>query len=114
MEIDSLQEALRDFDKKSKKEACPLLEQFLCHIAKTGETIIPFTIQRLCELLTEPKRNYTGTDKFLRGVEKNVMVVSCVHPTSEKNGCSAVNRMNGVMLPGNASAFTERLCWEQI
>ncbi len=35
---------------------------------------IPFTIQRLCELLTEPKRNYTGTDKFLRGVEK----VCCV------------------------------------
>ncbi|KAF3855809.1 hypothetical protein F7725_016532 [Dissostichus mawsoni] len=127
MEIDSLQEALRDFDKKAKTEECPLLEQFLCHIAKTGETLvqwpqfknyflfklenvlddfrasapeqrgpanpnvesipfedmkerilkivkgydgIPFTIQRLCELLTEPKRNYTGTDKFLRGVEK--------------------------------------------
>lgn len=154
-----------DFDKKSKKEPCPVLEQFLCHVAKTGETMvqwsqfknyflfklekvmddfrasapeqrgpanpnvesipfedmkerilkivkgyngIPFTIQRLCELLTEPKRNYTGTDKFLRGVEKNVMVVSCIHPTSEKNGCSAVNRMNGVMLPGNTSAFTER------
>lgn len=31
---------------------------------------IPFTIQRLCELLTDPRRNYTGTDKFLRGVEK--------------------------------------------
>ncbi|XP_034725962.1 serine/threonine-protein phosphatase 4 regulatory subunit 2-B [Etheostoma cragini] len=165
MEIDSLQEALRDFDKQAKTEASPLLEQFLCHIAKTGETMvqwsqfknyflfklekvmddfrasapeqrgaanpnvesipfedmkerilkivngyngIPFTIQRLCELLTEPKRNYTGTDKFLRGVEKNVMVVSCVHPTSEKNGCSAVHRMNGVMLPGNTSAFTER------
>uniref|UniRef100_UPI0037E9C7D4 serine/threonine-protein phosphatase 4 regulatory subunit 2-B isoform X2 n=1 Tax=Semicossyphus pulcher TaxID=241346 RepID=UPI0037E9C7D4 len=73
-----------------------------------GYNGIPFTIQRLCELLTEPKRNYTGTDKFLRGVEKNVMVVSCVHPTLEKNGCSAVNRMNGVMLPGNKSAFTER------
>lgn len=28
-----------DFDKKAKKEACPLLEQFLCHIAKTGETL---------------------------------------------------------------------------
>ncbi|KAK7916155.1 hypothetical protein WMY93_011916 [Mugilogobius chulae] len=165
MEIDSLQEALRDFDKKSKKEPCPVLEQFLCHVAKTGETMvqwsqfknyflfklekvmddfkasapeqrvpananvesipfedmkerilkivkgyngIPFTIQRLCELLTEPKRNYTGTDKFLRGVEKNVMVVSCIHPTSEKNGCTTVNRMNGVMLPGNTSAFTER------
>lgn len=165
MEIDSLQEALKDFDKKGKKEVSPPLDQFLCHVAKTGETMvqwsqfksyflfklekvmddfrasapeqrgpanpnvesipfedmkerilkivngyngIPFTIQRLCELLTEPKRNYTGTDKFLRGVEKNVMVVSCVHPTSEKNGCSGVNRMNGVMLPGNTSAFTER------
>ncbi|XP_061689166.1 serine/threonine-protein phosphatase 4 regulatory subunit 2-B [Syngnathoides biaculeatus] len=165
MEIDSLQEALRDFEKKTKREPCPVLEQFLCHIAKTGETMvqwsqfktyflfklekvmddfratapeqrgpansnvesvsyedmkerilkivegyngIPFTIQRLCELLTEPKKNYTGTDKFLRGVEKNVMVVSCVHPTSEKNGCSAVKRMNGVMLPGNSSSFTER------
>ncbi|KAM6928308.1 serine/threonine-protein phosphatase 4 regulatory subunit 2-B [Xenentodon cancila] len=165
MEIDSLQEALRDFDKKAKEEPSPLLEQFLCHVAKTGQTMvqwsqfknyflfklekvmddfrasapeqrgpanpnvesvpfedmkerilkivrgyngIPFTIQRLCELVTEPKRNYTGTDKFLRGVEKNVMVVSCVHPTSEKNGCTAVGRMNGVMLPGNTSAFTER------
>lgn len=25
-----------------------------------------------------------------------------------KNGCSGVNRVNGVMLPGNTSAFTER------
>ncbi|KAJ7998579.1 hypothetical protein DPEC_G00206370 [Dallia pectoralis] len=165
MEVDSLQEAFKEFDKKGKKEVAPLLDQFLCHVAKTGETLvqwsqfksyfvfklekvmddfkasapdqrgvanpnvesipfeemkerilkivngyngIPFTIQRLCELLTEPKRNYSGTEKFLRGVEKNVMVVSCVHPTTEKNGCSGVNRMNGVMLPGNSSAFTER------
>lgn len=165
MEIDTLLEALKDFDKKVKKEASTVLDQFLCHIAKTGETLvswsqfktyfvfklekvmedfhasapeqrgpanpnvesipfeemkerilkivneyngIPFTIQRLCELLTEPKRNYTGTEKFLRGVEKNVMVVSCIYPTSEKNGCSGVNRMNGVMLSGNTSAFTER------
>ncbi|XP_066526263.1 serine/threonine-protein phosphatase 4 regulatory subunit 2-A [Hoplias malabaricus] len=165
MEIDTLLSAFRDFEKKGKKETCPVLDQFLCHIAKTGETVIqwsqfksyflfklekvmddfkasspeqrgpanpnveyipyeemkerilkivdgyngiPFTIQRLCELLTEPKRNYTGTDKFLRGVEKNVMVVSCVYPTSEKNGSSCVNRMNGVMFPGNASAFSDR------
>lgn len=90
---------------------------------------IPFTIQRLCELLTEPKRNYTGTDKFLRGVEKvspvlfemhivwfwtyadswiiwqlpinmvtiifslpalqNVMVVSCIYPSTEWVSCIA-------------------------
>uniref|UniRef100_A0A672QA30 Serine/threonine-protein phosphatase 4 regulatory subunit 2-A-like n=1 Tax=Sinocyclocheilus grahami TaxID=75366 RepID=A0A672QA30_SINGR len=152
-------------EKKGEKETCPILDQFLSHVAKTGETMIqwsqikgyflfklekvmddfkdscpeqrgpanpnveyipfeemkqrilkivngyngiPFTIQRLCELLTEPKRNYAGTDKFLRGVEKNVMVVSCVYPTSEKKGSGCVNRMNGVMFPGNASAFPDR------
>ncbi|XP_029578933.1 serine/threonine-protein phosphatase 4 regulatory subunit 2-A [Salmo trutta] len=73
-----------------------------------GYNGIPFTIQRLCELLTDPKRNYTGTDKFLRGVEKNVMVVSCVYPTSEKNGATSVNKMNGVMFPGNTSIYSER------
>nr|XP_012642871.1 serine/threonine-protein phosphatase 4 regulatory subunit 2 isoform X4 [Microcebus murinus] len=69
---------------------------------------IPFTIQRLCELLTDPRRNYTGTDKFLRGVEKNVMVVSCVYPSSEKNNSNSLNRMNGVMFPGNSPTYTER------
>nr|XP_024647953.1 serine/threonine-protein phosphatase 4 regulatory subunit 2 isoform X2 [Macaca nemestrina] len=140
MDVERLQEALKDFEKRGKKEVCPVLDQFLCHVAKTGETMIqwsqfkgyfifklekvmddfrtsapeprgppnpnveyipfdemkerilkivtgfngiPFTIQRLCELLTDPRRNYTGTDKFLRGVEKNVMVVSCVYPSSE-------------------------------
>ncbi|KAM4611108.1 serine/threonine-protein phosphatase 4 regulatory subunit 2-like [Polymixia lowei] len=164
MEIDAVLEAFKDFEKKGKKETCPVLEQFLGHVAKTGETVIPwlhfktyflfklervmddfhastqeqrgtpnpnveyipfdemkkrilkivdgysgipFTIQRLCELLTDPKRNYTGSDKFLRGVEKNVMVVSCVYPTSEKNGATSVNRMNGVMFPGNTSVYSD-------
>ncbi|KAM6981614.1 serine/threonine-protein phosphatase 4 regulatory subunit 2-like [Tautogolabrus adspersus] len=164
MDIDALLEAFQDYEKKGKKETCPVLEQFLCHIAKTGQPMIPwsqfktyfmfklekvmedfhastpeqrgphnpnvdyvpfedmkkrilkivdgyhgipFTIQRLCELLTDPKRNYTGTDKFLMGLEKNVMVVSCVHPSSEKNGASSVNRMNGVMFPGNSSLYSD-------
>ncbi|XP_053455028.1 serine/threonine-protein phosphatase 4 regulatory subunit 2 isoform X2 [Nycticebus coucang] len=79
----------------------------------TGFNGIPFTIQRLCELLTDPRRNYTGTDKFLRGVEKylllqNVMVVSCVYPSSEKNSSNSLNRMNGVMFPGSSPSYTER------
>lgn len=74
----------------------------------TGFNGIPFTIQRLCELLTDPRRNYTGTDKFLRGVEKNVMVVSCVCPSSEKNNSNSLNRMNGVMFPGNSPNYTDR------
>uniref|UniRef100_A0A8D2Q9N0 Protein phosphatase 4 regulatory subunit 2 n=1 Tax=Varanus komodoensis TaxID=61221 RepID=A0A8D2Q9N0_VARKO len=108
MDVERLQEALKDFEKRGKKEVCPILDQFLCHVAKTGETIIPFTIQRLCELLTDPRRNYTGTDKFLRGVEKNVMVVSCVYPSSEKNNSNSLNRMNGVMFPGNSPGYSER------
>ncbi|XP_058534483.1 serine/threonine-protein phosphatase 4 regulatory subunit 2 isoform X2 [Ochotona princeps] len=155
----------QNFEKRGKKEVCPVLDQFLCHVAKTGETMIqwsqfkgyfifklekvmddfrtsapeprgppnpnveyipfdemkerilkivtgfngiPFTIQRLCELLTDPRRNYTGTDKFLRGVEKNVMVVSCVYPSSEKTNSNSLNRMNGVMFPGNSPSYTER------
>lgn len=165
MEIDGLLEAVKDFERKGKKEVSPVLDQFLCHIAKTGETRfqwlqfksyfifklekvmddfrasapeprdtgnpnieftpyeemkarilkivegfngIPFTIQRLCELLTDPKRNYSGTDKFLRGVEKNVMVVSCVYPTSEKNNSNSLNRMNGVMFPSNSPVYSDR------
>ncbi|XP_049436650.1 serine/threonine-protein phosphatase 4 regulatory subunit 2-A-like isoform X2 [Epinephelus fuscoguttatus] len=165
MDIDALLEAFQDFEKKGKKETSPELEQFLCHVAKTGQPMIswsqfktyfvfklekvmddfhasspeqraphnpnvdyvpfeemktrilkivegyngiPFTIQRLCELLTDPKRNYSGTDKFLMGLEKNVMVVSCIYPTSEKNGASSVNRMNGVMYPGNSSLYSDR------
>ncbi|KAG7520954.1 serine serine/threonine-protein phosphatase 4 regulatory subunit 2-like [Solea senegalensis] len=172
MDIDALLDAFQDFDKKGKKETCPVLEQFLCHVAKTGQPLlgspissriswsqfksyfmfklekvmddfhtsmpeqrgpnnpnveyipfeemktrilkivdgyngIPFTIQRLCELLMDPKRNYTGTDKFLRGLEKNVMVVSCVYPTSEKNAASSLNRMNGVMFRGNSSLYLD-------
>lgn len=31
---------------------------------------IPFTIQRIAELVTQPKEHYKRTDKFLRGIEK--------------------------------------------
>ncbi|KAF7209291.1 serine/threonine-protein phosphatase 4 regulatory subunit 2-A isoform X2 [Nothobranchius furzeri] len=142
MDIDALLEAFQDFEKKGKKESCPALEQFLRHVAKTGQPVIPwsqfklyflyklekvmddfhasmpeqrglrnpnvefvpfdemkkrilkivdgyngipFTIQRLCELLVDPKQNYSGSDKFLRGLEKNVMVVSCTYPASDQN-----------------------------
>jgi len=39
---------------------------------------IPFTVQRLCELLTAPKKHYRRTDKFMRALEKNMLVVSTV------------------------------------
>uniref|UniRef100_A0A4W5PC65 Protein phosphatase 4, regulatory subunit 2a n=1 Tax=Hucho hucho TaxID=62062 RepID=A0A4W5PC65_9TELE len=75
-----------------------------------GYNGIPFTIQRLCELLTDPKRNYTRTDKFLRGVEKNVMVVSCVYPTSENiNGPGTPRPLNRPKLLLSTSLATNGL-----
>ena len=44
----------------------------------------PFTIQRLCELLIDPGKHYRRTDKFMRGIEKNVLVVSTVQPRPNK------------------------------
>ena len=43
-------------------------------------TSAPFTIQRLCELVTNPKKHYNRTDKYMRGLEKNVLVVSTIEP----------------------------------
>ncbi|KAM7293624.1 putative serine/threonine protein phosphatase 4 regulatory subunit [Ixodes scapularis] len=45
-------------------------------------TSAPFTIQRLCELVVDPRKHYRRTDKFMRGLEKNVLVVSTVEPKS--------------------------------
>ncbi len=44
----------------------------------------PFTVQRLCELLTAPRRHYRRSDKFMRALEKNMLVVSTVEAKSQK------------------------------
>src|SRR5579863_8218968 len=46
----------------------------------------PFTIQRLAELIIQPTRHYKRKDKFLRGLEKTVLVVSTVEPWSLDEG----------------------------
>uniref|UniRef100_UPI00358EA551 serine/threonine-protein phosphatase 4 regulatory subunit 2 isoform X2 n=1 Tax=Myxine glutinosa TaxID=7769 RepID=UPI00358EA551 len=169
MEPDIVLEALAEFEKRPTKEVTPPLEQFLQHIAKTGETMYglpwsqlksfflytmekvmddfsesspefrgppsrnveyvpydemkerllkivdgftsaPFTIQRLCELLTDPKKHYKRTDKFLRGIEKNVLVVSSVYPSSDKFSFSAntLSRVNGILPSASCTAFQDR------
>ena len=42
----------------------------------------PFLSQRLCELLTQPKRHYKRVDKFMRGLEK------------VRGSCSALGKQN--------------------
>lgn len=47
-------------------------------------TNAPFTIQRICELLLKPNNHYNRADKYLRGLEKCIMVVTTVDPNGNK------------------------------
>jgi serine/threonine-protein phosphatase 4 regulatory subunit 2 len=47
-------------------------------------TNAPFTIQRISELLLKPNSHYNKIEKFLRGLEKCVMVVTTVDPNGNK------------------------------
>lgn len=47
-------------------------------------TSAPFTIQRISELLLKPNNHYSRTDKFLRGLEKCVMVVTTIDSNGNK------------------------------
>lgn len=57
----------------------------------------PFTIQRISELLSEPKKQYSRIDKFMRAVEKTILVVSTIPPgrTRTESSDSLDSGMNG-------------------
>ncbi|XP_003427660.1 serine/threonine-protein phosphatase 4 regulatory subunit 2 [Nasonia vitripennis] len=81
---------------------CPNVEQFNYDIMKSNllerlESFAnaPFTVQRICELLTTPRKEYNRIDKFMRAIEKNILVVSTREPgpygRRSENGDSMVN-----------------------
>ncbi|KAK7077192.1 protein phosphatase 4, regulatory subunit 2 [Halocaridina rubra] len=139
--LETILEELEQFEKKAGSGTSKILEEYIQHVAKTGDTLLPwnriryfmrfmlasvmndfyetcggedvsecgnvpafsyaptrdkilhhfdsfsgapFTIQRLCEIMTDPTRHYKQTDKFLRGLEKNVLVVSHVEPGRQR------------------------------
>ncbi|KAG5892554.1 hypothetical protein JTB14_034237 [Gonioctena quinquepunctata] len=53
----------------------------------------PFTVQRICELLTTPRKEYNRIDKYMRALEKNILVVSTTEPgrRSTENGDGIMN-----------------------
>lgn len=60
----------------------------------------PFTVQRICELLTAPRKQYTRIDKFMRAFEKNILVVSTRDPgplrrSESENGEGPEAMVNG-------------------
>lgn len=67
----------------------------------------PFTLQRICELLTSPRKEYTRIDKYMRALEKNILVVSTTEPGGRRteNGEGIMNGIESdhepVPEPGN-------------
>lgn len=57
----------------------------------------PFTVQRICELLTTPRKEYNRIDKYMRALEKNILVVSTTEPGNRhSNNDSLDGIVNGV------------------
>ncbi|KAI8595409.1 PPP4R2-domain-containing protein [Dissophora ornata] len=58
----------------------------------------PFTIQRVCELLSNPTEHHSNLIKYLRAVEKVLMITSSINEFSNPayNGPSALDENKGV------------------
>lgn len=70
----------------------------------------PFTVQRICELLTAPRKEYNRVDKFMRAIEKNILVVSTREPgpisRRSETGDGMVN--GSVEEDANAASITQQ------
>lgn len=58
----------------------------------------PFTVQRICELLTKPRKEYNRIDKYMRALEKNLLVVSTTEPGNRHATENGDDLVNGVEL----------------
>ncbi|KAF9477368.1 PPP4R2-domain-containing protein [Pholiota conissans] len=59
----------------NEKEANALKQEIFSQLDQF-EGNPPYTIQRLCELCVEPKQHYKSVGKYLRAVEKTILVTS--------------------------------------
>lgn len=86
--------------------SCPTDEEFQATKEKlsgllSGFYRAPFTVQRLLELLLEPNKHYRKFDKYARGLEKILSVVTTVDPYPKKCPTSLLPNtvLNGNGLP---------------
>jgi serine/threonine-protein phosphatase 4 regulatory subunit 2 len=59
----------------NESEANEMKEQIFAQLDEFDDSP-PFTIQRLCELCIKPKQQYTSVGKYLRAVDKSILVTS--------------------------------------
>lgn len=70
----------------------------------------PFTLQRICELLTTPRKEYNRIDKYMRALEKNILVVSTTEPggrRSTENGEGIMNGLESEHLPETSNSSND-------
>ena len=86
--IVKLREVLNTFDQvpvEKYEEETTLMENIDNLFSQRWKKAPPFTIQRVCDLLSEPKKYYKAKLKFLRAIDKVLTVVShakvhCISP----------------------------------
>ncbi|KAL8578603.1 hypothetical protein ACOMHN_015059 [Nucella lapillus] len=63
----------------------PTFDAFKKRIMKGVNEIdgIPFTVQRLCELLAYPRENYNSGEKYLKALFKVILVVTTIDPSGK-------------------------------
>lgn len=82
---------------------CPNVDVFNYETMKTfilekfdSFAAAPFTIQRICELLTTPRKEYNRIDKYMRALEKNILVVSTIEPGNRRTTENGEGMLNGI------------------
>ncbi|KAH8287691.1 hypothetical protein KR054_011726 [Drosophila jambulina] len=78
-------------------------------------TAAPFTVQRLCELLIDPRKQYSRIDKFMRALEKNILgklfhflILILTFPSIETNRrCSSFYTVVSTIDPGRKRTESE-------
>jgi serine/threonine-protein phosphatase 4 regulatory subunit 2 len=96
-----LENVIADFSGVSPVENVPVMpnveifkyEEMKTRIFEQLESYsgVPFTIQRICEIITQPHDYYKRIDKFLRGLERVMLVVTIIDPNPIPGGLASIS-----------------------
>lgn len=97
------------FSKKISNENDETVEDFQMRIWAILDSFDepPFTIQRLCELVTVAKEQHKNIYKYLRAIEKMLLVTSYLSPSSSSYTTSTSQEENPIKTNINTSSIND-------